>query len=324
MLPDLPDYTPPTPSLWQGRKDSLSGERYFQQAHCINLLSESMAPTKQSVILGFCSDEGIKRNLGRIGAKTGPNAIREQLGKLACHHQRQIFDIGNITCPDSNLEKAQHQFAALMDHCHQQGHTTLAFGGGHEIAWPHFLGLVSHYPKMGIINFDAHFDLRPPQHGLGTSGTPFWQIKDHCQQNNLSFDYCCLGIQSTANTKSLFERAKEWNVSYLTAEQIHNESVAWQMAFLDDFMLRHEYLYLSICLDVFAECFAPGVSAPQPMGLNPWQALPLLKYIKQSGKVISLDVAELSPPLDQGQKTARLAAILLAELLNLTDEGTYA
>ena len=94
------------------------------------------------------------------------------------------------------------------------------------------------------------------------------------------------------------------------------QSLAWQFAFLDDFMLNLDNIYLSICLDVFAECFAPGVSAPQPLGLTPWQTLPLLKYIIQSGKVVSLDIAELSPALDREQKTARLAALIIAELLN--------
>jgi formiminoglutamase len=46
------------------------------------------------------------------------------------------------------------------------------------------------------------------------------------------------------------------------------------------------------------------------------QVLSLLKYILQTGKVISIAVAELSPPLDQEQKTIRLAASLVAELLD--------
>lgn len=43
-----------------------------------------------------------------------------------------------------------------------------------------------------------------------------------------------------------------------------------------------------------------SANALQAMLLTPQQALALLKYILQTGKVISLDVAELSPPLDQG------------------------
>ncbi len=318
MFADVLNYEPTDKALWQGRKDSLPGERFFHQVQCVDIRSHSLKNSKQTVFLGFRSDEGIRRNEGRVGAKAGPDTLRQQLAKLACHSSQQFLDVGNIVCHDQQLETAQQQFANLLSHCHQHGLKTIAFGGGHEIAWAHFNGLVSHYPKIGIINFDAHFDLRPVLDGKSaTSGSPFWQIKQHCQQNQLPFDYCCLGIQPIANTQSLFKRADEWQVKYITAEQMNQESFAWQKAFLDKFMLHHDYLYLTICLDVFAESFAPGVSAPQALGLNPWQALPLLKYIVQTGKVVSIDVAELSPLLDEEQKTSRLAAVIIAELLNL-------
>lgn len=318
MLTNILNYEATDQALWKGRKDSLAGERFFQHVQCIDIRSTSLNEIQQPVFLGFCCDEGIRRNEGRVGAKAGPGKLREQLAKLACHSDKQFLDIGNIVCYDDQLETAQQQFAKLLSHCHRDGLKTIAFGGGHEIAWAHFSGLTSHYPKIGIINFDAHFDIRPLRDGQhGTSGTPFAQIKQHCQQHQLPFDYCCIGIQSLGNTKSLFERANDWQISYLTAEQLNTTSVAWQIAFLDEFIQRHDYLYITICLDVFSECFAPGVSAPQPIGITPWQALPLLKYIAQTGKVVSIDMAELSPPLDQDDKTSRLAAVIMAELLNL-------
>ncbi|GGI92959.1 formimidoylglutamase [Legionella impletisoli] len=321
MLKDLKHYTPPDPSLWQGREDSLPGERYFQHVEWVNIQNQDLPIELKTVLLGFASDEGIRRNLGRVGAKLGPDAIRTQLAKLACHEDHTLIDVGNIFCEQGDLESAQAELTKLISYCQQQRKFTIALGGGHEIAWPHYRGLAECFPKLGIINFDAHFDIRPLVNHQSSSGTPFAEIKAHCEQKERPFDYCCLGIQRAANTKSLFDRANEWNISYLTAEQINQESLAWQMAFLDDFIIRHEYLYVSICLDVFDECYAPGVSAPQVIGINPWQALSLLKYIKQTGKVISLDIAELSPPFDERQKTARLAAIFLTELLNLTNEG---
>lgn len=320
MTLNLVNYQPVPQSLWTGRGDTLSNERFFQQVQCLDLRSNTLLKEPQTVFLGFCSDEGIRRNEGRIGAKDGPNVLRKQLAKLATHRHQTFIDVGNICCPDEDLEAAQQQFAALIDYCHQQGATTIAFGGGHEIAWAHYRGLVTHYPKIGIINFDAHFDLRPlKEDQLGTSGTPFWQIQQHCQQQGLSFDYCCLGIQSVANTESLFKCAKEYGVSYLTGEQVLRERLATQVAFLNDFISGHDHLYVSICLDVFAECYAPGVSAPQPLGINPWSAMQLLKTIVQTGKVMSIDVAELSPRLDQEERTSRLAAVLIAELLNLKE-----
>lgn len=318
MFKNLSLYQKPDPLLWQGRHDTVNAERFFQkitvpdQQHQL----ESMPP--HTIFLGFASDAGVIRNLGRPGAKLGPNQIKSQLAKLPCSSASSYLDLGTIVAEDDGLEAAQSQFAELIRLCHQHGHKTIGLGGGHEIAWAHYQGLAPHYSKLGIINFDAHFDLRPHQPGEpGNSGTPFSQIAAYCEDHKLPFHYCCMGIQKSGNTPSLFKRASEFKVNYLSAEALYSQSLAWQIAFLDDFMLNLDHIYLTICLDVFAECYAPGVSAPQPLGLTPWQIIPLLKYIIQSGKVVSIDVAELSPPLDQEQKTARLAALIIAELLNI-------
>lgn len=318
MFKHLSYYQPANPALWQGRKDTDHPERFFQKITFINQESVLITKDKKTVLLGFASDTGVVRNQGRPGAKLGPDQIKTQLAKLPCPMQETYIDLGNIVCEADDLESAQQQFAELILFCHQQGHKTLAFGGGHEIAWAHFQGLVPRYNKLGIINFDAHFDLRPYQKGeKGTSGTPFSQMALFCQEHKIPFNYCCVGIQKFGNTSSLFEQAQKLNVKYLSAEELYQQSMAWQFAFLDQFMLNLDHLYVTICLDVLAECFAPGVSAPQPAGLTPWQILPLLKYILRSGKVVSLDIAELSPPLDQEQKTAKLAALISAELLDV-------
>lgn len=318
MFENLSNYRHADLSLWQGRKDTLLAERFFQKITVPRQQTDLISKEKKTVFLGFASDAGIRRNQGRPGAKQGPDQLKSQLAKLPCFNHKTYVDLGNIVCEEDELELAQTQFASLINFCHQQGHQTIGLGGGHEIAWAHFQGLTPHYTRLGIINFDAHFDLRPYQKGQpGTSGTPFSQIATWCEENKRKFDYCCLGIQNMGNTASLFHRAAELNASYLTAEDLYEKSIAWHMAFLDDFMLTIDHIYLTICLDVLAECFAPGVSAPQPLGVNPWQILPLLKYIMQSGKVVSLDIAELSPPWDQDQKTARLAASIIAELLHV-------
>jgi formiminoglutamase len=317
MFSDLPNYEQANPSLWQGRKDTPIPERFFQKIAFIDHAEELTQIEKSTIFLGFASDAGVIRNQGRPGAKLGPDQIKTHLAKLPCPSKGPFIDLGSIVCEGDHLESAQTQFAKLIDLCHQNGHKTIALGGGHEIAWAHYQGLAPHYSKLGIINFDAHFDLRPYTPGqLGTSGTPFSQIAASCEEKKIPFEYCCIGIQQFGNTTTLFRRAEELKVNYLSAEEMVQQSFAWQLAFIDEFMLNLDYVYLSLCLDVFAECFAPGVSAPQPLGLTPWQTIPLLKYIIQSGKVVSLDIAELSPPLDQEQKTARLAALIISELLN--------
>ncbi len=309
------NYRATDPFLWGGRNDS-KNSRYFQNVSCLSLETDRLPETPATLLLGFASDCGVQRNQGRTGAKLGPDHIRRQLAKLAFQNSPKIIDIGNIVCESDDLEASQQELATLVDECHRLGHRTILLGGGHEIAWPHYRGLNNHYKKLSIINFDAHFDLRAlPENGLGNSGTPFRQIAGLCQQQNKPFEYCCLGIQEQTNTRELFDFAKENGVTYLLAEAIHDNSFAWHSAFLDEFLFKADKIYLSLCLDVFAECFAPGVSAPQPMGLTPWQTLALLKYIMQTGKVVSFDIAELSPPHDENEKTARLAALIIAKLL---------
>lgn len=319
----LRNYQPPIPTNWQGRTDSQTAERFFQIVQCIDLQTETItfATTPTYGIIGFCVDEGIKRNLGRPGAAAGPSALRQALGKLPMHFPAcNLNDYGDITCIGNDLESAQKSLGALVAELLQHNIQPLVFGGGHETAWGHYQGIAQAKPglNLGIINFDAHFDLRPLlADKKGTSGTPFLQIATARKNENLNFSYLCIGIQSTGNTQSLFNTAKALGVEYITAENIHLDANQISQNKLDQFIQQHEAIYVSVCLDVFASHVAPGVSAPQPLGLFPWQVIPLLRSIVAAKKYISFDIVELSPPLDYQNQTAQLAANLVAEYLTV-------
>jgi formiminoglutamase len=64
-------------------------------------------------------------------------------------------------------------------------------------------------------------------------------------------------------------------------------------------------------MDVFSSAYAPGVSAPSPMGLDPFFVCKTLQYLFHTQKVISCDIAELNPRFDSNQQTANLAARLV-------------
>ena len=307
-------YQAPTPSLWQGRADSAANERFFQVVKQIDLNRRALSELEPGLaIIGFACDEGVKRNLGRIGAAQGPDELKQQLAKLPIFSTPHLYDLGNITCLDQDLEQAQIKLGQLIDNCHQNNLKTLVLGGGHETAWGHYLGLKPHYPDLGIINFDAHFDLR--NENRSTSGTPFLQIAHDKQALEQSFDYLCYGIQQTANTASLFETAEQLDVKYLTNQHIHSQSLSWSTSEIEDFINLKNHLYISICLDVFSAAIAPGVSAPQPLGLLANEVLPILELIMKSEKVMSIDIVELNPKYDVNQITAKLASQLAAEVV---------
>lgn len=307
------------PSKWSGRDDGTGAERIHQ---CVKFVEANVsAPTggKSYAFLGFASDEGVKRNLGRVGASKAPEAIRSTLSNLAwnVHAGAKLLDAGDVPCIDRDLEAAQKTLGEAVHSLLQKNYTPIVLGGGHETAWGHFQGLAKHKKNILIINFDAHYDMRPLVDGkFGTSGTPFGQIADFCEKEKRPFNYICIGVQESANTLALRTRAKNSNVQSIHARTLHSEGLLPTLAFLDKQLAFHEAVYLTVCMDVFSQAYAPGVSAPQALGLLPWHVIPILHKIKKSGKLLSADFVELCPPLDLDNRTAKLCSSLIWELLS--------
>ncbi|MFT4552374.1 MAG: formiminoglutamase [Chlamydiales bacterium] len=312
-------YTPPENSIWKGREGEAENSRLFSLVQCVDLLAEKLVECDGYAFgfLGFSCDEGVRRNQGRCGADEGPAALREALASQPLHLTKpcSFFDFGDITCTDGNLEDAQRSLGMIIEHIHLLKIKPIILGGGHEISWGHYQGILSAFEETncGIVNFDAHFDLRPPiEDGKGSSGTPFFQIAQQLSEEEMPFNYLCMGIQKQSNTAELFQTAQDLSVQYVTAEEIHNNHHLICRQAIDKIVKKSDNIYLTICLDAFASCFAPGVSAPQAQGLTPWQVSPLIEYLVSSGKVVSFDVAEMCPRLDQDKMTARLAASLIS------------
>jgi formiminoglutamase len=166
-----------------------------------------------------------------------------------------------------------------------------------------------------VVNFDAHLDLRP-HIAVANSGTSFSQIADHCRSTGEELRCLCIGVQRSANTVSLFRRADQLGVGCALAKDMAGHRLGEVEARVDDFLERLEAVYLTVCTDVISSAFAPGVSAPQPLGLDPETVLHVVKHILASGKAVSFDVAEVSPRFDSDNNTAKVAAIFVYALVD--------
>ncbi|PKV62441.1 formimidoylglutamase [Pontibacter ramchanderi] len=313
-------YKPTAPGTWKGRVDAADGDegkRWHQGIKLLDLSAETEPATAEQAVafLGFCCDEGVRRNQGREGAVQGPSALRQAMASFAWHLEDDtaLFDAGDVFCTNQNLEEAQKQLGKKVHTLLSNTYKTIILGGGHETAYGHYLGIKQALPadkQLGIINFDAHFDLRSYEK-QPSSGTPFLQIADDMIDNNQEFNYLCLGIQQYGNTQKLFNTAASYGADYVLAPamQVYNFEALREK--LQQFMALVDVLYVSIDLDVFTAAYAPGVSAPAALGIHPEIALILLQEIISSGKLLTLDVVELNPALDVDNRTARLAATLL-------------
>jgi formiminoglutamase len=298
-------------SLWQGRSDAAEGPNALRWHERIAPWTNNAPPG--IAILGFACDDGVRRNQGRPGAAAGPGAIRRTLANLAWRQAEPVYDAGDVVCRDHDLEGAQERLASAVSTLLLAGHRPLVLGGGHETALGVFRGLVRTHPSavIGVVNLDAHFDLRS---GEPSSGTPFAQMAEWCSAHGRPFRYSCLGVSEPANTQALFERAEALGVSWSLDSELSQPRLAYAVALLEAFIHNCDALYFSLDLDVLPAATMPAVSAPAYRGVPLEIVETLLEVASASGKLAVADVVELNPTFDPDGRGARVAAGLVWKL----------
>ncbi|GMG85828.1 formimidoylglutamase [Biformimicrobium ophioploci] len=303
--------------LWKGRTDPEDGELGKRWHERVQPLGIDSPPGV--AVLGFSSDEGVRRNKGRVGAADGPRILRLAMAPLPKVFEMPVYDAGNVRVLDRDLESAQSQLGVSVADLLSNGHFPLVLGGGHEIAFGTYQGIArwmreNHREKsLGIVNFDAHLDIRVPAPD-GSSGTPFYQIAEHAELGGRAFNYLCIGAAATANTPALMQRAAEMKVEVIEDREITPWALEAAKARVQAFIDRVDMVYLTIDLDVFPASVMPAVSAPAGRGL-PFELFEvLLGIVMESGKVCAADMAEFNPYFDIEDHSARTVARIAYEI----------
>ncbi|WP_291865943.1 formimidoylglutamase [Maribacter sp.] len=311
----MTNYKAPSSKNWTGR---ISEDQQYihEKIECTSLEDNlEIVQSKSFALLGYACDEGVKRNKGRTGAVDGPNIIKKTLAPMPnpLSKKRHFYDFGNIECLQENLETTQENLSNTVSQILEKKCFPIVIGGGHDIAYGHYNGIkksIGNNKRIGIINFDAHFDLRSDENG-SNSGTPFYQIAKDCESDKMPFHYLCLGIRKDANPKILFKTAKKLGVKHIKNENFNLPNYKRIAKKIDSFISKVNVVYVTIDLDGFSSAYAPGVSAASPMGFAPSIVLKCLQKIIASKKLISLDLAEFNPKYDRDNQTAKLASSLI-------------
>ncbi len=267
--------------------------------------------TPKVVIIGFPSDEGVRRNGGRVGAAQGPDALRQIFYRLTTDPEDEgvlhkviehTRDLGNLSI-SSQVEKDQECLGEILAPFLSEKVIPIIIGGGHETAYGHFLGYVNAKQEMAILNWDAHADVRELKQGQGHSGSPFRQALTH-PSKTCRF-YRVAGLLPYSVSKTHLNFIVDHGGGYHWKDSLSKEQI--------DEMYRScdEPLMVSFDLDAVDQAFAPGVSAPAVNGLTPDLWLHAAYRAGQCPSVRSLDLVELNPLFDHDHQTARLAALTL-------------
>ena len=250
------------------------------------------------------------------GPSSAPPAIRAALFSEVSHMWSESgvdLSAGHLyEAGDLDLIQAQdvrEEISGAIRLLVGQGLRPLSLGGDHSITFPILRALREIYPRLSVIQFDAHPDLYDEFEGSRYShASPFARI----MEAGLADRLVQIGIR-TANGHQR-EQAHKYGVEMV-------EMRRWS----DDLDLKFNGpVYISCDLDAFDPAFAPGISHQEPGGLTPRQAINLMHRLKV--KLIGADVVEYNPFRDLGSTTAMLAAKLVKELSAkmLVDPGMHA
>lgn len=267
------------------------------------------------IIVGFPVHEGVRRNGGRVGAGEGPLAIRQALFRMTPDPQNHrafldllsdTVDLGDYVAT-GDLEANQAGLGEILAPHLRRGTIAIVLGGGHETAFGHFLGYVGANQPVGIVNWDAHPDVRPLRDGLGHSGSPFRQALEH--PSRLCRSYLAAGLNAPSVAKAHLDYLAKQGASHLFSEELDVRRID------STYDAVAEPILATFDLDAVNGAEAPGVSAPATHGLSTQLWLHAAEAAGRCQHVRSIDVVELNPRIDVDGRTARLAAMTVWRFL---------
>jgi formiminoglutamase len=277
----------------------------------------------QAVLVGFPQDEGVRRNHGRPGAAQAPKEIRQYLYRLTPWDSANNIDLadhppldmGNVRVAGT-LEESQEALGAVVNGILAQGAVPVVLGGGHETAYGHYLGYVAASRSVGIINIDAHLDVRPCLSGQrGHSGSPFRQALEHPTHPLPGKQYICLCAQPHTVSRAHWQYARERGCTVRWAHELKDsleQQFHWE---IDQLASAGCQIYVTMDADAIQLADVPGVSAPNPVGITGVAAVSLARLAGKSPWVSSFDLVEISPPWDINGQSSRWAALVLWNFL---------
>ena len=286
---------------------------------------------------------GVPMDLGasRRGVDMGPSALRvaglqariKQLG-------HQVEDIGNISVKQpeemSYGEKRAKYLAEIADACKDLGEMvekTLAenmvpvvLGGDHSIAAGTLSGVAAHFKKkekkVGLIWLDAHGDINTPEsspsgnvHGMplaaamGYGATELVELqgfKPKVEPQNISL----VGIRDLDSQER--KLAKKSGVHVFTMRDIDERGMREVMSdALKYAMDDTDGIAVSLDMDFVDPSDAPGVGTPVRGGVTYREAHLAMEMIADTEAMVSLEIVEINPVIDEHNTTALLGVELV-------------
>ena len=246
----------------------------------------------------------------RKGTSEAPNKIRQistmrdtysrdntiSLGMPFEGLKKKVFDYGNVT---------RSQIGEVINKIVSKSKIPISIGGDHSISVEIIKSISKKYGSLSLVYFDAHPDFigstRNYYGSVFFDVLPFIDLKSSMQ----------IGVRTPEQEE--INNIKKYNLSVITPFEMLKIGLLETEKKIIEKVGKN--VYVSFDMDAIDPAFAPGVSAPVPIGLRNSEAAYLLKSLAQKG-IAGMDVMEVCPEYDIKDRTSHLASRMIGEVIS--------
>ncbi len=240
------------------------------------------------IILPFCYEQAPSYG---AGSREGPIHILKASCHLESLDEETLIDWTHLLVhthapiyPSKTPETAVIEMKEAAGKVFETGKFLLCLGGDHAITIGPVMAAKKRWPNIGILQIDAHADLRDQWNGN--------KYNHACVMRRLADDVKVpivqVGIRSFSNEEADLIRQRGYKLFY--AHTIDPTNDQWMESVLADLPAN---VYITLDLDGLDPSVIPGTGTPEPGGLTYRQVVRLIAKVGQNKRVIGADINEL-------------------------------
>lgn len=260
-----------------------------------------------------------------------PAAMRRATDRIVRSIERYDFDLGGplydgrpirtVDCGDiigdfRDLTAHYVKAEAAIRKIRASGAMPIVLGGDHGVPIPVLRALDGDGP-ITLIQIDQHLDWRQEVNGVATGySSPIRRASEMAHVGEI-FQ---IGLHGTGSARiEEVEAARAYGAHLVTSYEVHERGM---QAVLDRIPAGGRY-YLTIDLDGIDPAIAPGVAGPCPGGLTFPQVRTLIHGLVGKGRVVGMDVVEITPRSDVNQITCITAGRFVVNMIGAAVRAGY-
>ena len=262
---------------------------------------------------------------------TMPAAMRQATDRMVRSLERYDFDLGGplyagkpiraVDCGDvrADIHDLKGQVARAEQVVRKivgSGAMPIVLGGDHGVSIPVLRAFEGRGP-ITLIQIDQHLDWRDEVNGIKDGLSSPMRRASEMEHIGQIFQ---IGLSATGSARQEeVDAAKAWGAHLIPAHELHEVGMDAVLRLIPD---GGRY-YLTVDMDGMDCAIAPAVAAPMPGGVSFVEARHLVHGLVAKGRVVGMDVVEITPRTDINRITCITAGRLIVNLIGAAVRAGY-